>query len=284
MLAPLADVVAPGRAEYDLERPETLRALVRALRPHIIVNAAAYTAVDRAEEDADRARAVNAVAPAALAQLAVETGALLIHYSTDFVFDGQSRQPYREGDRTAPLNVYGATKLEGERAICESGAAHLILRTSWVYGLRGKNFFRTVLRLARQRDELRVVDDQFGAPTWSRMIGAGTAHILARVSADHGSITQADCSLIPSGVYHLAASGEATWHEFAEAILAGDPARAEHRCTALTPISSAEYSAPAQRPPYSVLDCSRVLEQFGVQLPTWQKQLELLLEDARSAE
>jgi dTDP-4-dehydrorhamnose reductase len=263
----LGEVVAPRRSELDLANPLALRAFVRELGPDLIVNPAAYTAVDQAETDIDQARLINAEAPAVLAEEAQRCGAALVHYSTDYVFDGTGSSPFAEGDAPAPLNVYGQTKLEGELAIAASGAAHLIVRTSWVYSLHGRNFLLTMLKLGQERDELRVVADQHGAPTWSRTIADATAGLLARAHAggqgwweEHG------------GIVHLAGQGETTWCGFTEAIirLAGLPCR-------VTPITTAEFPKPARRPANSRLDCSRI-QALGIHLPHWETALRLCLE------
>lgn len=274
-LAPLGEVAALGRAEADLADAAALRERVRALRPRLIVNAAAYTAVDRAEEETELAFAVNARAPRVLAEEASRAGALLVHYSTDYVFSGERDEPYAEGDATGPLNVYGASKLEGERGIAEAGGAHLVLRTSWIYGWRGHNFLRTMLRLAREREELRVVNDQHGSPTWSRMVAEATAQILARCAGGEGFA-------LPErlwGVYHLAAAGRTTWYDFARRILEGDARRAEQRCRALRAVPSEEYPTPARRPRFSVLDCSRIAGAFQLRIPHWRDQLALVLDE-----
>ena len=272
-LAPLGRVVAPGRAGLDLADADGVRRAFRDSAPALVVNAAAHTAVDRAEGEPELARALNAVAPGVLAEEAARAGVPIVHFSTDYVFDGSGSAPYTEVDATAPLGVYGRTKLEGERAVAAAGGAHLVLRTSWVYGTRGHNFLRTMLRLARERDELRVVADQVGAPTWSRMLAEATAAILAPFRAGNGWEIPREVS----GVYHLAARGSTSWHGFAEAILAADPARAEQRARRVVPIASEEYPTPAPRPRYSVLNSERAERVFGVALPDWREQLELCL-------
>jgi dTDP-4-dehydrorhamnose reductase len=257
-LAPLGELTALGRANLDLADVPPLVARVRALQPEVIVNAAAYTAVDKAESERETAFAVNATAPRVLAEEAKRIGALLVHYSTDYVFDGAKASPYVEEDPTNPLNVYGASKLAGERAITASGCRHLIFRTSWVYGPRGANFMLTMLRLARERPELRVVDDQVGAPTSSSAIARATAAALERALRSPGL----------AGLYHLAASGETTWCGFARAILAQAGLAAP-----VVPIRSEEYPTPARRPRNSRLDCSRLRATFGVTLAPWQEGL-----------
>jgi dTDP-4-dehydrorhamnose reductase len=266
-LAPLGEVTALGRAELDLADVPRLIATVRALQPEVIVNAAAYTAVDKAESEQDAAFAVNATAPRVLAEEAKRSGALLVHFSTDYVFDGAKATPYVEEDPTNPLNVYGASKLAGERAIAAAGCRHLILRTSWVYGPRGANFMLSMLRLARERPQLRVVDDQVGAPTSSRAIADATAAVLVRAMASPGL----------EGLYHLTASGETSWCGFARAILA----RAGIEIP-VVPIPTEQYPTPARRPRNSRLDCARLRAAFGVTLAPWQESLaEAMREHAR---
>ena len=259
-LAPLGEVIAVDRAGLDLANQEALRRTLRKLRPDIIVNAAAYTAVDRAEDEAQLAHAGNAIAPGVMAEEARELGALLVHYSTDYVFDGSKAGAYREDDATNPLNVYGRSKLAGEQAIIASGCRHLIFRTSWVYGLRGKNFLRTMQALAAQRQELRVVSDQIGAPTWSRLIAEATA-LAVRQDA-------------PSGLYHLSSGGSTSWHGFAQAILA-----AQGWAGTLHAIPASDYPTPAQRPANSRLDHTKLGAALGLALPDWRLALELCLAD-----
>jgi dTDP-4-dehydrorhamnose reductase len=273
-LAPLGEVTAPPRAELNLEDADAIRGFVRSLAPAVVVNAAAYTAVDSAEAEPDRAQRVNAAAPGVLAGEAAAAGALLVHFSTDYVFDGTARRPYREDDSRAPLNVYGRSKADGEDAVARAGGAHVILRTSWVYGLRGRNFLRTMLRAARERDELRVVNDQVGAPTWSRMVAEATAALLARMGVGSGG----DPPPALLGTFHLAAGGETTWHGFTEAIVALDPVPDEHRCRRVVAVPSSEYPTPARRPAYSVLDSGRLRATAGIELPHWREQLVRCLE------
>ncbi|HSG76637.1 MAG TPA: dTDP-4-dehydrorhamnose reductase [Burkholderiales bacterium] len=253
-LAPLGEVRVFDRFGLDLADAPVLVATVRALQPDVVVNAAAYTAVDKAEAERDLAFAVNATAPRVLAEEARRIGALLVHYSTDYVFDGEKADPYVEEDATRPINAYGASKLAGEQAILASGCRHLILRTSWVYGPRGKNFYLTMLRLARERPELKVVDDQVGAPTSSLEIARATATLLAKGS---------------QGLYHMSAAGETTWCGFARAIL--------ERAGSATPvvaIRTAEYPTPAKRPRNSRLDCSKLRAEHGVSLARWERALD----------
>ncbi len=264
-LAPLGQVLAFDRSGLDLSDSDRLRAIVHEIRPDIIVNAAAYTAVDKAESQAEAAMAINGTAPGILAEEAKRAGALLVHYSTDYVFDGGKQGLYAEGDEPGPLNVYGRTKLAGERAVQACAGRHLILRTSWVYGSRGHNFLRTMLKLAGEREELRIVDDQVGAPTWSRMIAEATALLLARPAP-------------PEGLFHLTSSGFTSWFGFAKHILERTQEQ-RSREPRLVPIPAREYPAPAARPQNSRLDCSHLEEASGLSLPDWQAALELCLAD-----
>jgi dTDP-4-dehydrorhamnose reductase len=269
-LAPLGSVAAPPRASVDLADPASLRRTVREIAPALIVNAAAYTAVDAAERERGAAFAINAEAPSVLAEEARRAGVALVHYSTDYVFDGAARRPYVEGDATAPLNVYGESKLAGEGAVMGSGAAHLVLRTSWVYAARGRNFLLAMRRRsASDADPIRVVDDQTGAPTWARMIAEATAQILAQRRAGAGGFDLDGCG----GLFHVTAAGATTWHGFAAAILG--PAGAAR----LLPIGSAEYGAAACRPRWSVLSNEALRQRFGIALPAWDEQLRLCLEE-----
>lgn len=268
-LATLGEIEAFGSAELDLADGAALREAVRRIRPDIIVNAAAYTAVDKAESEAAQAHAVNATAPGILAEEAATLGALLVHYSTDYVFDGTQDAPYAEDDTPAPLGVYGASKLAGEEAIRAAGCRHLIFRTSWVYGGRGKNFLLTMLRLAAEREELRVVDDQFGAPTWSRAIAEASAQVLAALRSH-------PAPEILWGTYHLSCAGRTTWHGFTRAIL--DTA-ALPRKPRLEAIPTSAYPLPAKRPANSVLSNAKLGQAFGIALPDWNEALALCLED-----
>ncbi len=258
LLAPHGDVIAADRASLDLANPDAIVAAVRGAKPALIVNAGAYTAVDRAESEAALASAVNGRAPGILADEAKRQGALLIHYSTDYVFDGARTTPYPEEAPTAPLNVYGATKLEGERAIAAVGAHALVFRTSWVYGLRGRNFLLTVRRLAAERDELSIVADQIGVPNWSRALAEATVRVVGA-----GIPAAAE----RAGLYHLSATGRASWHEFARAIV-GDAQRPR-----VVPITTAEYPTPARRPAYGVLATQRFETTFGFALAEWRETL-----------
>jgi dTDP-4-dehydrorhamnose reductase len=269
-LAPLGEVIAVGRRTtpaLDLEQPDAILPLVETLRPDWIVNAAAYTAVDKAESEPEAAALVNAIAPGRLAEAAARVGAQLVHYSTDYVFDGTASHPYREDDTPNPQGVYGRTKLEGEEAIAQSGCDWLIFRTAWVYGTRGGNFMRTMRRLAREREELRVVADQRGAPTWSRHIAEATAQILAQLGDDRAAWHRA------CGVYHLTSAGEATWHDFASAIIEHQRGHETIACQRVTAITTADYPTPAKRPAYSVLDNDKLARTFGIRLPDWRVAL-----------
>jgi dTDP-4-dehydrorhamnose reductase len=283
LLAGIGQVQAFDRQQLDLAEPGDIRKAIREVQPRIIVNAAAYTAVDRAQSEETAARAINAEAPGVMAEEARRLGALLVHYSTDYVFDGSKRSPYVEDDSPNPLNVYGSTKLAGEQAIQQSGALHLIFRTEWVYAREGRNFLLTMLRLAAEKEELRVVSDQIGAPTWSREIAAATTSILAQLRARKGGLESISDI---SGIYHLTAGGETSWCDFARAILeeASRCASSEPWVQASTggrplitrrviPISTEEYPTAARRPAYSVLSNARLKAAFGVQLPSWRAQL-----------
>ena len=274
-LAPLGELVALDRQGApglvgDVSDLEGLAATVRALRPQLIVNAAAHTAVDKAESEPDLARRLNAEAPAVLAREAAACGALLVHYSTDYVFDGSGERPWREGDATGPLGVYGRTKLEGEQAIAASGCRHLILRTSWVYAARGGNFAKTMLRLARERERLTVIDDQWGAPTGAELIADVTAQAAAQLRQAPGK----------AGLYHLAAAGATTWFEYAKYVLAqaqrAQPA-IEMKVTEVAPIATRDYPTPARRPHNSRLDCTRLQAAFDLRLPPWQDGVRRML-------
>lgn len=269
-LAGLGNVIAPGREQLDLSKPETLRAAVLAVRPRYIINAAAYTAVDKAETERDLAYTVNADAPRVLAEVAAEIGALLVHYSTDYVFDGAGDQPFDEDAMVNPLNVYGASKAAGEVAIRASHARHLILRTSWVYGMRGANFLLTMQRLLRERAEIRIVADQIGAPTWSRHIAEATALLLAQIASPARGADRPEVW----GTYHLTNAGETSWFGFAEAIR-GHFARhgAADTLARLIAISTREYPTAAQRPLNSRVSNAKLTRVFGLRLPDWQVAL-----------
>lgn len=264
-LATLGEVIAVERRIMDLSEPDSIRSAIRGIKPDLIVNAAAYTAVDQAESEPDLAMAINGVAPGVMAQEAKRLGAALVHFSTDYVFDGEKQGPYTEEDQPDPRSVYGKTKLAGERAVQQAGVPHLIFRTSWVYGARGRNFLLTMRHLARERDALRIVDDQIGAPTWSRMIAEATAQILAPMTHAPSPIAEA------AGLYHLTCAGQTSWYGFAQAILGSRP------CADLIPIPTSEYPLPAKRPANSVLCNAKLRRTFGLALPEWDKALALCL-------
>jgi dTDP-4-dehydrorhamnose reductase len=271
-LALLGDVVALGRDDVggDLGQPEALAAQVRTLAPQVIVNAAAYTAVDKAESEPELARVVNAQAPGVLAREAQALGAWLIHFSTDYVFDGGGVRPWKETDATGPLNEYGRTKLEGEMLVRSQASRHLIFRTSWVYGARGNNFASTMMRLARERDELRVIDDQIGAPTGADLLADVTAHALRSAMARPEL----------AGTYHVAASGETSWYEYARFVLRQAPASAgpfRVDADAVQAIPGSAYATAARRPSNSRLDTTRLRDAFGLILPPWQQGVARLL-------
>ncbi|BAX59981.1 dTDP-4-dehydrorhamnose reductase [Burkholderia stabilis] len=267
----LGQVVPCDRSVLDLTDLDRVRAFVREVKPSLIVNPAAYTAVDKAETDVDAARRVNADVPRIFAEEMSRTGGALIHYSTDYVFDGTKPDAYTETDATNPVNAYGATKLEGEQAIAATGCAHLVLRTSWVYGRRGKNFLLTMLKLGRERQELRVVADQIGAPTWARTIAVATSHIVAQQTvADDVAAWWAK----RSGIYHLTSSGETSWHGFAEAILGTAMGELAPK---VLPIPASEYPVPAKRPANSRMALEKLAQTFGVRMPAWDDALRLCL-------
>jgi len=269
-LAPLARVTCVDFPEIDLTSGDSIRQWVRDTRPNIVINAAAYTAVDKAESEPDKAMSINGVAPGILAEEAKKLGALMVHYSTDYVFDGSKTTPYVETDSPNPLGAYGRTKLAGDEAVRAAGGAHLIFRLCWVYGARGQNFMLTMMRLARERETLRVVGDQLGCPTWSRMIAEATAQAVKQAVAarDIGVLT---------GTYHLASSGTTSWHGFADAIIKLMPADGK-KCVRVEAITTAEYPTPTKRPAYSVLSCDKLQRAFGLRLPHWEDSLKQVLE------
>lgn len=274
-LQALGTVIALDRSQLDLSDLDQVRDVVRMLRPDLIVNPAAYTAVDQAEKEPELAMRINGEAPGVMADEARKLGAAMVHYSTDYVFDGSKEGPYSENDLPSPANVYGRTKLAGEQAVQASGIPHLILRTSWVYGMRGKNFLLTVRRLAQEREELRIVADQHGAPTWCRTIADTSAFVVANLQAAGGKAgLDHDLWRQSSGVYHLAAQGQTSWHGFAQTIVAH---WSLNKKPMVTPISTQEYPLPAKRPANSVLCCKRLTERF-CRLPAWDEALKLCLE------
>ncbi len=284
-LAPLGEVLAIDIDTVDLTDTASVSKTVRDFAPHVVVNAAAYTAVDKAESERGIAQAINVGAPGQIAKECAAAGALMVHYSTDYVYDGNKQEPYVETDATGPLSAYGETKLAGDQGIIASGCAHIILRTTWVYDIRGKNFLRTVLRLARERDELRIVGDQFGAPTWARMLAETTAIVVAR-SVERKKTVGA----WPSGLFHLTAGGRTSWAGFAQAILEEYDALASPtesgeyggplNTKRVVEIGTHEYPLPARRPVNSVLSNAAIAREFGIMMPDWRHQLRLALQDA----
>ncbi|HKN61229.1 MAG TPA: dTDP-4-dehydrorhamnose reductase [Candidatus Acidoferrales bacterium] len=295
LLPRLGEVTALGRQELDLSNIHDIRQAIQEVRPSLIVNAAAYTAVDRAEKEEALARAINSDAPAVIAEEAKKIGAALVHYSTDYVFDGTKRTPYSEDDPTNPISAYGRTKLAGEEAIRAAGIPHLIFRTAWVYATSGKNFLLTILRLAAEREELRIVSDQFGAPTSSREIAQATTRVFAPRISDVGAglrparpqnVDPAGFLADLAGTYNMTASGETTWHEFATTILedcsqlprdlpwfAAATGNRPLIAKRVIPITTADYPTPARRPVYSVLSNTRFAATFGFTLLAWRTQL-----------
>lgn len=268
LLPRVGETLAADRASLDLAQPDSLRAAIRAARPDVIVNAAAYTAVDRAESEEDLAHAINATAPGVMAEEAQRLGALLVHYSSDYVFDGASQKPYVESDTPNPINAYGRSKLAGEAAIAAAGGAYLILRTSWLYDTRGSNFVLTMLRLAGEREVLQVVDDQVGCPTWAHAVAEATLGLLSDLM--HAKKA--------SGVYHLSARGSVSRYEFTRRLLALTGALHAHAARPrVLPIKTADFPSPAARPRNCVLDNTRMRDTFGVALPDWEVQLRLCL-------
>jgi dTDP-4-dehydrorhamnose reductase len=279
-LAPLGDVIACGRERMDLANPDAIRRVVREVRPDVLVNPAAWTAVDRAEMEAEAAAAINATAPGVMAEECRRLGAMLVHYSTDFVFDGSGTMPWSEDDPTKPINTYGATKLAGEEAVRQVGATHLILRTSWVYSLRGSNFLKTMVRLAQRTDELRVVDDQFSAPTSAAALADLTAQMINR----HYT---ADRFMALTGTYHACCSGRTNWHGFAVAILENLAGRTVQREALQVPrlptihaISTSDYPLPARRPANSQLALDKLHRDWELTMPDWRTAMQIILRDA----
>lgn len=273
-LAPLGDIFAVDRDTCDLTRPEEVRATVREAAPRIIINVAAHTAVDQAESEPELAFALNADGPRLLAEEARRCGAALIHYSTDYVFDGRKREPYVESDPANPLGVYGRSKLAGEQAVMTAGVPHMILRTSWVYGLHGRNFLLTIMRLAREKPELRIVADQFGTPNWAAALAAATAEIVRKAAAGGDPVRAIG---VRGGVYHLTCRGRTSWHGFASAIVERLHARGEGPLVPVVPISTADFPTPARRPANSVLEGSALARAWSVMLPDWRTALEACL-------
>lgn len=275
-LAPLGELFAPTLRELDFTEPDSIRRVMRDYRPRWVVNAAAHTAVDKAETEPDLAIAINAAGPAILAEEAKALGAAMIHYSTDYVFDGSKTTPWVESDIPSPLNVYGESKLAGELALTTSGIPHLTFRTSWVYGATGKNFVRSILKFAREREHLNIVADQHGAPTWSFELARLTAHSIEMLEQQ---ATRAKCSLHEavapvSGIYHATGSGETTWYGFTmQAIAELQKLKPELKLASVKPISTADYPTPAKRPMNSVLDCSKLERVLQWRMPDWRESL-----------
>lgn len=264
-LATLGTITAVDKEEIDLANADSMINFIREMRPQIIVNAAAYTAVDQAEADLDNAMMINGTAPGILAEEARRLGASFVHYSTDYVFNGKASEPYKETDPTDPLSVYGKSKLAGELAVQNVGGHYLILRTSWIYGMRGKNFLLTMLKLGKERDQLKVVIDQVGAPTWCRYVAEITSHILLHCRDEWG-------------LYHVTSAGETSWHGFATKIFQMHQAlNPSTKIPEIIPIPSNEFPSPVKRPAYSVLSNEKIKDAFGVLMPSWETGLELCL-------
>ena len=262
----LGEIIALDRSQMDLSDLDQVRDVVRTVKPALIINPAAYTAVDKAESEPELAMRINGEAPGVMAEEAGKIGAAMIHYSTDYVFDGSKDRPYLETDPTCPVNVYGSSKLAGEQAIQAAGIPHLIFRTSWVYGMYGKNFLLTMMRLAQERDELRIVADQHGSPTWSGTIADSTAAVVAKSIQAPDAI---DWLRQHSGIYHLTCQGQTTWHGFTQAIVA---ATMTGKKPVLTPIATQDYPLPAKRPAYSVMSGEKFIRNFS-DLPSWENAL-----------
>ncbi|MBH8573379.1 dTDP-4-dehydrorhamnose reductase [Nostocaceae cyanobacterium CENA369] len=271
-LMTLGKVIPVSRKYMDLTQPNSIRHIIQEVKPDLIVNPAAYTAVDKAESEPELATSINGIAPSVMAEEAKRLGAAMIHYSTDYVFDGTNTTPYTELDKPNPQNIYGKTKLAGEEAIASVGVPHLILRTSWVYGLRGKNFLLTMQKLAQEREEIKVVNDQIGAPTWSRAIAEITAQILSQAQQN-----VFDFLASKGGLYHLTASGQTSWYEFAQEIFAHDIQHKQRKLQRLIAITSKEYPTAASRPAYSLLNTQKLSDNFGLVIPDWQHTLQLVL-------
>ncbi len=277
LLAPLGTIIAPTRAEMDLADPASVREYIREVRPNWIVSAGAYTAVDKAESERDLAFAINADSVGVMGEEAKALGASVLHYSTDYVFNGQGTTPYVETDPTGPLGVYGASKLAGEQALLASGANALIFRTSWVYGATGKNFLRTILKYAREREELRIVADQHGAPTWSRDLARLAAHVIAYCQSD-GTAARL------TGVYHGAGAGETTWAGFAqEAISQLQQSEPTAKLATVTGIPTTEYPTPAARPANSRLNCGKLDAAFGWKMMDWRESVRQVLAELQAS-
>ena len=272
-LLPLGEVVALDRQQVDFTHIAALRQTIQTMQPDVIVNAVAYTAVDKAESERESAFLCNATAVDAIAQEAKKIGALLIHYSTDYIFDGTKNTPYLEDDLVNPLNVYGESKLAGEQAIIASGADYLILRTTWVFASRGQNFLKSILRLAAEREALNIVADQIGAPTWARVIAQTTAHIVQEVKQERAA------KKFVSGVFHLTSSGDTSWHGFAQKIVELASPHCPLKTQIIAPIPTSQYPTPAKRPLNSRLCTEKLTQRFGIVMPTWEVSLKLCMEE-----
>lgn len=278
VLKPLGEVIAPVRAEMDLANAVSVREMVRSVKPRWIVNPGAYTAVDKAESEPELAYAINAEAVQVIGEEARAIGAGVIHFSTDYVFDGSGNSPYRETDATVPVSVYGSSKLAGETALAESGAGHMIFRTSWVYGARGKNFLLTILKLAREREALRVVADQHGAPTWSRDLARMTADVIGQCETAARGRDLSDVLTDVGGIYHAAGTGETTWFGFAEeAVRLLREKEPAVRLATIEAITTAEYPTAARRPANSRMDCGKLRERFRWKMMDWRDSLREVL-------
>jgi dTDP-4-dehydrorhamnose reductase len=283
LLQPFGSVIAADLPDFDFLDPASVRRFTRDCKPNWIVNPAAYTAVDKSESEPGLAYAINAEAPRVLGEVAAELGIPVIHFSTDYVFNGTGTKPWIESDSTGPLGVYGASKLAGEQALAATGAAHLIFRTSWVYGSRGKNFLLTILPLAFQREELRIVNDQHGAPTWSRDLARLVAHVMGLITETSTASGVEEAVRAVQGTYHAVNSGETTWFGFAQEFLRlAAIARPDARLARLIPIASDQYPTPARRPVNSRLDCSRLKQVFGYVMPSWQESTAAVVEEVLS--
>jgi dTDP-4-dehydrorhamnose reductase len=274
LLRPFGSVIGADLPDFDFLNPQAIRRFVTDCRPHWIVNPAAYTAVDKSESEPDLAYAINAEAPRVLGEVAADLGIPVIHFSTDYVYNGSGTKAWVETDQPGPLGVYGSSKLAGDLALAYSGAAHLIFRTSWVYGSRGKNFLLTILRLAQEKQELRIVDDQYGAPTWSRDLARLVAHVMGEISqkSKETGASAAQLLRVNQGVYHAVNSGETTWYGFArEFVKIAASMRPDVHFARLVPVSSSEYPTPARRPANSRLDCTRLRQTFNFTMPPWQQ-------------
>ncbi len=268
LMSPYGKVVGVDVDDCDLTNTSAIESLVERVKPTIIINPAAYTAVDKAEQDAITAEALNVVAPRVLAREAKKRNALFVHYSTDYVFDGTKNEPWLETDATNPVSVYGRTKRDGENAVLAENGASLIFRLEWVYGVRGVNFLLRILQLAHEREELKIVNDQFGAPTWSRAIAEATVSVVQQSLAN-----PYDFGMQHAGIYHMAAGGRASWFDFAKSFLEKDPRKSSQTLKSLQPIPSSAYPTPARRPANSVLNCDKLYKVFGVRLSQWEQQL-----------